>query len=36
LGLNNGGDYWISFDGNELRQGMTLGDAEPLQFSLPK
>ena len=29
----SGGYYWISFDGSELRQGMTLGDAELLQPS---
>jgi len=33
LERKNGGDYWITFDGRELRQGMTLGEAEPLQPS---
>ena len=28
-----GGYYWINFDGAEVRQGLALGDAEPLQMS---
>ena len=31
LERKSGGYYWITFDGREIRQGMTLGDAEPLQ-----
>jgi len=31
LERRNGGYYWISFNGSELRQGLNLLDAEPLQ-----
>jgi hypothetical protein len=31
LSRRGGGYYWITFDGAEVRQGLTLLDAEPLQ-----
>jgi len=31
LERRSGGYYWVAFNGHELGQGMTLGDAEPLQ-----
>lgn len=33
LGRRRGGFYWISLDGEQLSQGETLRDAEPLQSS---